>query len=108
MAKSIDGIRVTPSYCFFCPSCSEIWGRVIHEHYGSYHNIWTRRCPKHAQGGLDGRLSCQHGWLDDPLLFARDWPEGAVRHEFNVALSRALQESERFYSTNLGRAESPA
>lgn len=106
-AKSIDGMRVTPSFVFFCSTCSEIWGRVIHEHYASYHNIWTRYCDKHARDGMDGSLSVQHEWLDDPIYFTKDWPDGAVRHEFNNALHRALLEIERESSYITGRTQGP-
>lgn len=44
-----------PDWCFFCPTCGEIWGRVIRTDPGGGFRHWiftTRPCAKHGDGQM--------------------------------------------------------
>lgn len=80
--RNIPGfsIRPTDSYCYFCPRCGEIWGRLRHEGAGYWQCIY-RLCRKHG----DGRLSMQYP-AGQPLGVARGWPHAALLREFLIEL----------------------
>jgi hypothetical protein len=112
--RTVEGFSIRPSYAYFCPKCSEIWGKVIVDHFASYHNVVARRCPYHAESGTDGSLAGSPYWLEDPTAFDADWPPEAIKHEFHNALQKALKEIEHEsgqhqsgYSTLVGWTEGP-
>jgi hypothetical protein len=70
------GMRPTYSYCYFCPHCGEVWGRLRTEG-ATYWQCCYRNCEAHG----DGRLA-QH-WTrgDEPTRLASDWPRAALLRE---------------------------
>lgn len=95
-SREIDPLRLIPglevrrhfSYAHFCGRCGEIWARIILDG-ATWTQLGYRACPKHAnhEFSLDGRLSDNETWLDSPIRYAEDWPEGATRVEFNAVLN---------------------
>lgn len=90
--KSFDGrLKITNSYVLFCPACGEIWGRLMHEHWGAHCQILYRQCREHAKFPDDGFLSLR-GYEDKPvclpgMVLEGDWPVEAIRHEYESAIS---------------------
>lgn len=83
--SSLFGHHITSSFCYFCPKCGEIWGRLHHE--GGYWQLCIRNCQRHG----DGRLSELYDRYGDfqPALLARDWPREALLREFLIELNDA-------------------
>ena len=90
--KSSDGqLRINNSYVLFCPACGEVWGRLMHEHWGAFCQIIYRQCREHAKFPSDGFLSLR-GYEDKPpclpgMEIEDNWPVEAIRHEFQSALA---------------------
>lgn len=98
-SREIEPMRLIPglevrhhfSYAHFCGRCGDVWARIILEG-ATWTQLEQRLCPKHAnhQFSIDGRLSDNEAWLDSPIRYADDWPEGATRVEFDATLSHYL------------------
>lgn len=90
--KSYDGqLKITNSYVLFCPTCAEIWGRLMHEHWNAHCQILPRYCREHARFPDDGFFSLR-GYENKPvclpgMVLESDWPLEAIRFEFNSALA---------------------
>jgi len=81
-------IRQHDSLNYYCILCGEIWGRLVHEG-ARLHQCTFRFCARHG----DGRLSQDYigpSYAQD--YFEEDWPDGAVRHEFERFLDRIDKE----------------
>ena len=87
--RTIPDYRVVPglevrwydSRVLYCMRCGEIWGRLLHDQ-APLAQLTIRPCAKHG----DGRLACHPTWHDDPTRFEDDWPEAAVRYEYQASL----------------------
>ncbi|QGH72967.1 MAG: putative zinc-ribbon protein [Siphoviridae sp. ctdEk19] len=71
---------------FCCPSCGEVWARVTYDDPRPWY-FRHRSCRRCAEGNDSGLLSDPGHWQASPLEFTPDWPEGAVRWEFQSLLS---------------------
>lgn len=56
---TLDMKSVQNSYALFCPTCTNIWARMMHEHPESYCQPLTRFCPDHARLASDGTFSSE-------------------------------------------------
>jgi len=109
---------ILPSYHFFCPSCGEIWGRIICEP-GDYHRIeeaWCAKCARTTEHGIwDGVMDVYYfpEYLDNA-------PKSVLIHNFMQLFQNRLRldaagvptvRSVRYwpdYSELLGRLETSA
>lgn len=80
-------IRPSHSYVYFCMRCGDIWARFLLDG-PSLHQFRCIPCAKHG----DGKLGAYPAWDWDPTHFDDDWPDDAVRYEFNILLNHALKE----------------
>jgi hypothetical protein len=86
-SELFGGMKAQDSFCYFCPKCGEIWGRLRHEGAGYWQCVY-RNCRKHG-GGV---LSMQYP-ADTPTGVGRDWPREALLRELMVL----IEETERLY-----------
>lgn len=89
LVRSLDGPQPHRSHVYFCPLCADIWGRLMTEPQLGWCQISTRKCRQHGEG----TLACHPSWVDDPRQFGADWPDDAVKYEFEVMLERATKEA---------------
>lgn len=83
------GYGVAGSYIFVCSKCRDVWARVLHDHFASYLAAENRACPAHAETSSDGFLSTTRVFDDHPLTISPNWPLGALRHDFLLAMKLA-------------------
>ena len=79
---------------YFCPVCGEVWGRVTYDHAAPTWQITSRSCEKHGKTRLDAVAAGSFRITfpgEDPLQFAGDWPDNAIRYEGELLLRKIAQ-----------------
>lgn len=66
---------------FFCPTCGEIWARVLEE--GRWHQVYTVGCSKHSHWDIPGSL-----WLSWDSNWNAALPPEVIRREFHLVLQQ--------------------
>lgn len=70
------------SVAYFCPSCGDIWGRIVIPG-STATQCRYRPCERHG----DGRLT-QSAWPSEPATYVTPaWPRAALERELDLELS---------------------
>lgn len=76
---------------YFCPYCSEIWGRITFDEADSRWQVIARACRRDTEVEMpqrfDGCLQSSYPG-NDPCKFAADWPVEAIRWEAETLLRK--------------------
>ena len=84
------GGSVIPGPCgrnlaFFCPSCGEVWARVVDSSASGWHSV-TRGCAQHPRSGADDSAgSFIHPWIQHGLP---ELPDAVLEYEMQLRLTR--------------------
>lgn len=87
----VDGFSPL-NLAFCCPYCGDLWARITIDRPAgwAFRSRPCRNCPAHPDIWRPehcGTLADPEYWNNSPLHFADDWPEDAIRWEFQSLLS---------------------
>lgn len=91
--------KITDSYALFCPTCANIWARLMHDHPDTYCQCVLSFCDQHMQFSSDGTITaqCPPDGYPRGVFDADDWPREVLLHDIEAVCTFFLNHPEKCY-----------